>query len=90
MENTASNSSFIFACVFVAAGICFLSRCLVLVVSFGSTALAFKLHVTLLSEVVREHRQQDGLKVSRGSVFHSVSQSVAWLRGNSSCNSTVR
>lgn len=80
-----SNNSFTVDCVLDATGIFFLSRCLVMAVSLGSTVLGFKLHVTLHSEVVRghtdthTHRRRDALKVGRGSVFsasalHSVSE----------------
>jgi hypothetical protein len=46
-ENTVSNNSSIVACVFVVAGTCLPSRCLVMEVSSGSVTPASRRHVTL-------------------------------------------
>jgi hypothetical protein len=47
IENTASNSSSIISCVFIAAGKYLSSRCLAMTVSSVSTILVYRRHVTL-------------------------------------------
>jgi hypothetical protein len=48
IENTASNSSYIFVCASIATETCFPIRCVATAVSSGCTILAFSPHVTIL------------------------------------------
>lgn len=48
IESVVSNSSSIVACIFIVVGTCLPNRCLVMVISSGSSISAFRPHVTVL------------------------------------------